>query len=424
MIITDDLGEHVKPLNGFHVYRGNSHAHSFFTWTHGEHRSRAVNDLTAPTEFHEDWNVPHGVDWRDYTSISFNPQDYTNLQGLPINHFDLAIAHGYDFYAVTDHSQEPTLQPVSVTQRVWQYLLSMVDRYNRKYKNKFVALSGFEYSRNTEANGGSGHINVLNSSEYINADYGQRGPAAPWPGANWNIPQFYEWVKTAKPNGLGNVAVGFNHPKPNQYNDWDHIDEEIVKHISTFELHTNFNEIRWEAYLRALHKGWKVSPIGVHDNHGYSSILNDDLPPPTLVLAHRLTKEAITEAMRLRRTFVSWNKGVELRYAVNGHIMGSVLDGPQQFNFQIEITTPASRPDEYVRSIQILRNHPDLDDDVQVVSELLVEGNTDSIVWSPVIEDSTAQYFLLRIHHANDVKPDGHFERHGSTVSAPVWTGN
>ena len=49
----------------------------------------------------------------------------------------------------------------------------------------------------------------------------------------------------------GYVVVGFNHPKPDQYNDWDHIDPEIVKLISTFEMHTRYNEIRWEAYIRA-----------------------------------------------------------------------------------------------------------------------------------------------------------------------------
>ena len=59
------------------------------------------------------------MDWKDYNTISLNPDDYTNRQGLPANHYELAIKNGYDFYVITDHSQEPTLQPVSKNNPVW-----------------------------------------------------------------------------------------------------------------------------------------------------------------------------------------------------------------------------------------------------------------------------------------------------------------
>ncbi len=413
-----------RPLSDFNVYRGNSHSHTIFTWTHGAHRSVSIRDLESPTEFHPAWNVPPGVDWRDPHTLSLDPAGYTNRQGLPANHLELARAHGYDFYAITDHTQEPTLQPVSRDNRAWQATLQAVEAYHDD--PDFVALAGFEYSRNTEADGGSGHINVLNSCEYVNADHGQRGPAPPWPAANWSLPQFYEWVKASPPvhNDRGEVVVGFNHPQPDQYQDWDHLDDEIVEWISTFELHTNYQRSRWEAYIRALGKGWKVAPIGVHDNHGYGDILDTRRPPPTLVLAPELTREAITRAMRKRRTFASWNEGVELRYAVNGWIMGSTLDSPERFEFEIEIATRPSHPEERVRRIQILRDGPEAEGGVLVAAEALFDENQDSVVWRPVIEDPDARYFLLRVHHANDLRDDGTFAHHGSTVSAPVWTGN
>lgn len=415
-----NLEEQQQPLPYFKIYRGNTHSHTIFTWTHGAHREKGMTDLSSPTEFHPDWNVPQGMDWRDYHTISLNPEEYTNRQGLPANHYELAIENGYDFYAVTDHTQEPTLQPVSKDNPVWQIMLRTADEFN-KYPD-FVALAGFEYSRNTTANGGRGHINMINSTEYVNADHGQRGPAPPWPEANWSIPQFYNWVKSAKPyHNNGYVVTGFNHPQPAQYNDWDHIDDEIVNLISTFEIHTKYNEIRWEAYIRALNKGWKVSPIGVLDNHGINEI--KELPPPTIVLAPELTGEAITRALRQRRTFASWNEGVELRYAVNGFIMGSTLNSTDKFNFHIEIKTPATKPDERVRRIQILRNALDGRDDVEVVAEIVFAGNKDIIVWNPAIEDHTAKYFLLQIHHANDMTGNGDFKPHGSTISTPVWTG-
>lgn len=417
--ISSNLKKQQKPLSYFKIFRGNTHSHTIYTWTHGAHREKGMTDLSAPTKFHPEWKVTPEMDFKDYHSISLDPDDYKNRQGLPANHYALARKNGYDFYVVTDHTQEPTLQPVSKDNPVWKVMLKTADDFN-KYPD-FVALAGFEYSRNTTDDGGKGHINVINAAEYVNADHGQRGTAPPWPKANWSVPLFYDWVKTAESYlGKGYVATGFNHPQPDQYNDWDHIDDEIAGLISTFEIHTRYNEIRWEAYIRALNKGWKVAPIGVLDNHGLDEI--NKMPPPTFVLATELTREAITEALRERRTFASWNEGVELRYSVNGSIMGSTINESDNYNFKIEITTPSSKPNERVRRIQILCNHPEDKDEVVVAEEKIFDGKTQKIVWKPVIEDKTAKYFLLRVHHINDMAQDGKFKTHGSTLSAPVWT--
>lgn len=416
----ENLPEQQRPLSYFNIYRGNSHTHTIFTWTHGEHRKELITRLDKPTPFHPDWNVPPGVDWKDDKTINLDPQYYINLQGLPDNHFELAIANGYDFFAITDHTQEPPFQPVSPDNRAWQATLKAAEKYDA-YPD-FVAIAGFEYSRNTDADGGNGHINVLNSAEYINADHGQRGPAPGWPEANWSIPEFFEWVKSGpKPQGEGDVVVGFNHPNVNQYGDWDNIDPDIIEKISNFELHTNYNKIRWQAYIRALNKGWKVSPIGVHDHHGYSAILNPAKFPPTLVLAPELTKEDILKAMRARRTFASWIEGVELRYAVNGYIMGSTLKNTGSYSFHIEIKTRTDRPEERVRRIQILRNHREGKDDVEIAAEYSFAGSRNEITWDIVLEDPDVKYYLLRIYHSMDITEDGNYKSHGSTVSAPVW---
>lgn len=414
----NNVKEQQKPLSNFKVFRGNTHAHTIYTWTHGAHREKGMTDLSAPTNFHPDWNVPQGMNYKDYQSISLNPDEYTNRQGLPANHYALARKNGYDFYAVTDHTQEPTLQPVSKDNPVWKVMLKTADEFDT-YPD-FVALAGFEYSRNTSDDGGSGHINVINAAEYVNADHGQRGPALPWPEANWSIPLFYDWVKKAEPYlEEGFVATGFNHPQPDQYGDWDHIDDEIAELISTFEIHSRYNEIRWEAYIRALNKGWKVSPIGVLDNHGLDEI--NEMPPPTFVLAPELTREAITKALRERRTFASWNEGVELRYSVNGSIMGSTIDESASYQFQIEISTPSSKPNERVRRIQILQNPPEGKDDLVVAEEIIISDSKNQTVWNPIVKDKTVKYFLLRVHHINDMTSEGNFKPHGSTLSAPVW---
>ncbi|MDO9635048.1 MAG: DUF3604 domain-containing protein [Paludibacter sp.] len=409
-----------KPLSYFNIYKGNTHAHTIFTWTHGAHREKSMGKLVDPTEFHPDFIVPGKTDWRDHQSISLNPDEYKNLQALPDNHFQLAMDNGYDFYAITDHSQEPTMQPVSVDNPVWKYTQKAADKYNQN--GKFVALAGYEYSRNTDEGGGNGHINVINSAEYVNADYGQRGPVPAWPEANWTIPHFYNWVKTAKAHqNKGSVVVGFNHPGAKQYNDWDHIDDEIVKLISTFEIHSNHKNPRWEAYIRALNKGWKVSPIGVLDNHSINVLSNENRFPPTLVLAPELTREAITQAMKARRTYASWIKGVELKYAVNGNIMGSTIKKSKKYKFDIVLNTNPANPSDCIKRIQILKNDPEGKDDLVVVEEISFDNNESAINWKPVIKNSDAKFFLIRVFHESDKDKAGQFKKHGSTISAPVW---
>lgn len=59
-----------------------------------------------------------------------------------------------------------------------------------------------------------------------------------------------------------------------------------------------------------------------------------------------------------------------------------------------------------------------------MAAEARFEGDRDSGVWSPAIEEATARYFLLGVHHANDIRDEGAFAPHGFRLSAPVWTGN
>ena len=66
----------------------------------------------------------------------------------------------------------------------------------------FVAIAGYEHSENNGPNG-TGHINVINSSEYLNALA---------PGVD--LPYLYKWLKTVPPNGDGPVVASFNHPAP------------------------------------------------------------------------------------------------------------------------------------------------------------------------------------------------------------------
>lgn len=384
--------EQCLPLSAYRIYRGETHAHTVYTWSHGGHRVKNGSGALL-------------ADW--------DQENYRNYQGPPWQYFERAKAKGFDFFVVSDHTQEKPLQPVDTRNEAWLATLAAA----RKYTDKtFVAMAGFEFSRNAPFDGdktGIGHMNGINAAEYVNAEF-------------TSIPKFYEWLQQAAPApGEGCVVASFNHPGRTQYQDWAYLDKGIVDVITMFELRTVYRGApRWGAYVRALNKGWKVSPISVTDSHGYWHL--DNIPPLTHVLATDLTKTALTRAMRQRRTYTSWagerKTRVDLKYSVNGYVMGSTLDRPTKLAFHVEIATPQDDAGQRVRRIQVLRNHPTDLDGTEVAAEAQFDGKAHEIVWTPTIEDAAGRWFLLRIHHDNDMT-DGVFNEHGSTYAAPVWTG-
>ena len=80
-----------------------------------------------------------------------NPKpDWKEYQGPPAEHFALAQAQGYDFYVVTDHSQEAPLQPVSPTSPAW---VDTGKAAAAATDSHFLALRGFENSENNGPGG-------------------------------------------------------------------------------------------------------------------------------------------------------------------------------------------------------------------------------------------------------------------------------
>ncbi|MEX0685108.1 MAG: T9SS type A sorting domain-containing protein [Balneolales bacterium] len=416
----DGSDEQKLPIWAFNLYKGDTHVHSVYSWSHGSHRSGGnYSELT------EGWDPPPGTGSgeQEFPSILepkgiVNQDYYSKNTGPPAFQFNTAKNNNYDFAVSTDHSQENPFQPVDSENEYWEDTREAVRNYNDD--PSFVGMTGIEFSRNSDPNNtGQGHLNPINIHDYRNA----------MGDDNTSIPELYEWLKTARPlDDVGHIAMSFNHPGRTQYNDWAHWDDEIVDIVTMFELRTVFRSSpRLTAYYRSLNKGWKTSPTSVHDSHGYWNI--GQKIPLTNLYALELTREAITRAMRQRRTFTSWAEDdhteVDLRYSVNDYFMGSTLDSPDIFDFHIEIKTQPTRIFQRVKKIQILRDHPNGDlDEVQVVAEKEFDGQSANIVWKPTVEDATAKYFLLQVFHYSDMTNNfTEYNPIGSTFSAPIWTG-
>ena len=321
-------------LFGYHLYAGNTHAHTSFTWSHGE---QWISAKPEPGE-----KKAAGIYRKDGAqypakSLVLKP-DWQKHQGPPAAHFALAKANGYDFYVTTDHSQEAGFQPPSTANPNWSATLhAAVDATDAQ----FVALAGYEHSEN-DGPDGMGHINVINSAEYLNAL-----------AKGIDLQYLYQWLKTARPNGDGPIVASFNHPGPRQYNDWAYRDPEITDIITLLEVINSNNKIHYQAFINALDKGWKVSPVCGNDNHGFWGITHHK--SRTFVLATERTKAAILEAMKHRRTYASLDQNVRCAYTVNGSIMGSTLARSDVFEFDISIGDPdVNEPRDMITKIDIV----------------------------------------------------------------------
>ena len=134
--------------------------------------------------------------------------------------------------------------------------------------------------------------------------------------------------------------------------------------------------IHEEGFINALDKGWKVSPVSGNDNHGLTGIAGDT--SRTFVLATSRTKVAILEAMKHRRTYASMDRDIQCRYSVNGAIMGSTLNRPNRFKFDIQISDPDTHePKDKITKIEIVKDHG------EVVKTYAPETPGYSVTWKP-----------------------------------------
>jgi hypothetical protein len=377
------------PAPEYHIYAGSTHAHTNYTWSHG---SQWAKDPQPKM-------VVEGSVSKPSPSNVQRPESERD-QGPPAEHFALAKTKHHDFYVVTDHSQEVAFQPVAADNPAW---LDTKKAARDATDAHFVALAGYEHSENNGP-GGQGHLNVINSATYLNALA---------PGVD--LPHFYAWLKTAPADGEGPVVATFNHPGAKQYANWANCDPEIADIITMLEVINSNDKIHYEGWLAALDAGWKVAPVCGNDNHGLSGI--GRMKSRTFLLATALTKPALLDAMKHRRTYASLDGNLQGRYTVNGAVMGSTLARPDSFKFDIAISDPdTDQPGAKITKIDIVKDHG-------VVVETYTPTAATSQRWTPTITDRTAKYFFVRVWSAGGGDAPDPDPTKPIAWLAPVWTG-
>jgi hypothetical protein len=403
LLATAFLNAGAAPVNGdpplpgaeYHIYRGNTHAHTMFTASHGEQLTSGKKDNESESGLQVDAN---GVQRPAKGKVL--KSDWQKYQGPPAEHYARAKTNGYDFYVTTDHSQEEPFAPSSPTNAAW---LVTKHQATASTERDFVALAGYEHSENNGP-GGKGHLNIINTAEYLNA-------LAP----GIDVPYLYRWLKTAKPNGDGPIVACFNHPGRNSYNDWAYRDPAINDIITLLEVINGNSRIHYEAFVRALDKGWKVSPVCGLDNHGFWGISHH--ASATFVLATNKSKAAVLDAMWHRRTYAAMDTSLDCRYTVNGQIMGSTLAPTNTFAFDIAISDSNENNARHkITKIDIVK------DGGAVARAYWPDSPAFSVRWKPTLTDATNNFFFIRVWNAAGGDAAGAKPENPMAWLAPIWT--
>jgi hypothetical protein len=404
------------PAPEYSIYRGSTHAHTSHTWSHGEHLNR--NDCAGILVYGPDKDSPNAYAWtQGYVKGDGCPAifvingfqypapgvtvkaDWEEYQGPPSLHYRLAKAAGYDFYVTTDHSQESPFQPAEADNPQW--MAAKADAADAS-TDGFVALAGFEYSEN-DGQGGMGHFNVINAAGMSNALS---------PGVD--LPAFYKWLGEADAYEEGPVVASFNHPGREQYANWADRTPEATEVLTMLEVINSNRRVHEEGFIAALDHGWKVAPVAGNDNHGTRAIAKN--AARTFVLATAPTKAGILDGMKNRRLYAAMDRNLECRYTVNGKVMGSTLDRPGEFTFDILASDPdAGAPEARITKIDIVK-------DGGVVVEEHQPEPKHTVRWRPVIRDTDAKYFFVRVWTAGGGETGGDSAKPMAWL-APVWTG-
>jgi uncharacterized repeat protein (TIGR01451 family) len=320
-----------------------------------------------------------------------NHTSYSDGSGTPTQALAAGKAAGFDFMAITDHSY-------AIDDTEWNNTLAQV---NAATTSDFVAIRGFEYTQGAE-----GHINVYNTinhatrSNMVGCSYCFYTPNLE---AGVTVQGFYKWVLTGTQtvDDAGTV-MQFNHPGWINFNDWAYHPE--LSNIARLEEVGNGSGTSYvfseDEFIRSLDYGWKLGATNNADTHSVYWGLNTD--HRTGVLAPELTKTALLEALRQRRTFASEDKNASIQMKANGAWMGSEIANAGHITFSI---TGADPDNEIPTKVELITDQ----------GKVIETFTPTSASYTQTIEkDITTgvHYFYIKVTQADGDR----------IVTSPVWT--
>jgi hypothetical protein len=368
---------------------------------------------------------------------------YSDGSGTPSDAFAQARDQGrLDFIAVTEHNHDKAEQGIGAgdPRKDGILIAKQPALYNgadpaslvsaaRSFTvpDRFVAIAGQEFSTISSGN----HANVFDVGTVIDAPNGDyRALYDTW------LPQHLDSLKEPP-------LVQFNHPnfradenpktKPNERaNDYG-LDDfggdfgELVKHAEKFvslieivsgpamkdgvNLGVSSGNRHEKDFWFYLNRGFHVAPTANQDNHFFT--WGTITRARTAVLADRLTTADLLRAMKARRVYATEDENLQIRFRVNGQLMGAIVHTPQPMDLTIEVEI--SDPDEPDAQYKVELFGGEIGGSMidDPVDDSILEGN--GKVTFAQHYDSGKRFFFIKVTQTgNDEKDD-------FAWTAPVW---
>lgn len=285
--------------------------------------------------------MPPAEDLKFYFGNLHAHTAYSDGTGTPAEAFRYAKEIGkLDFMAVTEHNHvraegtgfDPEKLHIAKDSSLYEKLKN--DANNANKNDVFVAIYGQEFS--TMAKGGN-HTNSFMTNKRIttkNGDY-KRVFTNEWMTEykvcciQFNHP-WEAGVPSNKISTPADVNYGFN-KYPNRAAFVQAVDNrvvaiEVVNGPGTKDP-TSGQVLNSKAdpsyYFRYLNMGLHIAPTADQDNHFRT--WGTLTPARTVVLAPRLTRDNILDALKRRRVYASQDNDLKVGFKLNGEVMGSRL---------------------------------------------------------------------------------------------------
>lgn len=321
---------------------------------------------------------------------------------LPNDAYDFVKANtDFDFFAVTEHDVTYDISTGS------DFITNVQDSYSKEYKllheqsdahnrdNEFITLPGTEVTWYDE----SGHINLFNAPWFARTHGVGADGTWGWSDIKYDLPTFYARL-AQDPHAIAQ----FNHPRLSgnwSFNEFKHYNRDVDRNLNMIEYKSSND---FAVYTKALDQGWHVSPVFGGDEHkGNWGMVQ---PHVTGMWGDNLTREGLYEAMRNHRTYVSFDRNLEMVVSAKGQMMGAILPADtKEINLFVRMNDPDDS--DVLDKVVIYKNS----------GEVLKEyGNIASNKFEKEVTLATkdGDYFIVRAFQA-----DGE-----EAISAPIWIGD
>ncbi|MEO8054724.1 MAG: CehA/McbA family metallohydrolase [Acidobacteriota bacterium] len=271
-----------------------------------------------------------------------DPHSHSILSDAKTGHPDqlLALSRdrlGLDFDVVSDHSEMGLLQPSEFAEL--RATAGAIDAPGR-----FVSLTGWEWT----AGSSFGHRVLLYKDDGPRHTHRSTDPDSD------TIEKLYRHARehgaVMSPHHTGHALWGRWNPAAPHEEDLEP-NFEIASWHGRYEFYGNPREGRRQVpghqYQDALRLGRHVGVMGASDTHH----LSPGEGGVTAVLAERLDRASIFDAIRNRRNYATTGARIVLEFTADGAPMGSILSakGPMTLAVRVEGTAPIDR-------VEIVRN--------------------------------------------------------------------